>query len=229
MKGTTATERTLFANPWIRTAPELAAASGLSFASPAKIRKALELAEDALAKREGQKVKNVLSYDDALEQYEFEPSDGDFDRQQKIDPRNYIKAFDKFEKLRILQHADIGGLINLAVALSDGKTKQLIKEYGRRVAAQMLVDAEKKARGIYVEVRRRRRLREMTPLQARAWREAGISDALEHSKRQLPLQRSRQDREEHEAMIRKQKDDAMDRAVAIAIENYLVKRTEATK
>jgi hypothetical protein len=127
------------------------------------------------------------------------------------------------------QEPDIGELINLAVALSDGKTKQLIKEYGRRVAAQMLVDAEKKARGTYVEVRRRRRLREISPLQARAWREAAESDALVHGKRQLPLQRSGQDREDHEAMIRKQKDDAMGRAVAIAIENYLVKRTEATK
>jgi DNA-directed RNA polymerase specialized sigma subunit len=228
MKGTTAPERALFANPWIRTAPELAAASGLSFASPAKIAKALELAEDALAKREGQKVKNVLSYDDALEQHEFEPSDGGFDRKQQIDPRHYIHAFDKFDKLRTLQHADIGRVINLAVALSDGRVKQLLQQHGRRIAAQILVEAEneKNARGTYIEVKRRRRMREISPLQTRAWREAAESDALEHGKRQLPLQRSRQDREEHEKIIRKQKNDAMNRAVAIAIEDYLMTRRE---
>jgi hypothetical protein len=84
--------------------------------------------------------------------------------------------------------------------------------------------AAEKASATYTETKRRRRMRDISPQRAYAWNAMAEFDATEHGRRQQPLQRSRQDREEHEQTIRQQRRDSMNRKIATAITRYLDRR-----
>jgi len=140
IKGTTKADRALFAHPQVRTAAELVKFAGYSTASPVKLAKALERAEDALLKRDA--AKKMVRYDGGAELEVLEEPDGTDQRVREIDPRHFIGQIDPFENQRVHQHAAIGSVIELAVAISGGRAKQIIKQYGLRAYAQMRV-AEK--------------------------------------------------------------------------------------
>jgi hypothetical protein len=70
MNGTTKADRALFAHPHVRTAAKLVKLAGYSTASPVKLAKALEHAEDALLKRDA--AKKTDRYDTGAEQKTLE-------------------------------------------------------------------------------------------------------------------------------------------------------------